>query len=593
MQKFTFLLLPIAAALCCTSLLKAQNFTQPMYVPPLLEGILNGPQDRIYTLEPEEGLHRFTPNGFNYETAGYNGLGYLGPTIVWNKGDSVTMEVHNHLHHTTTVHWHGAHVPAFADGGPHDSIPHDSLWTPRFKILNEASTLWYHPHLHHHTLEQVNKGLAGMIIINDPNDPYQDKLPHTYGVDDFPIIVQDKDLTQDTINTTCTMGTTFLVNGDNNPVLEVPAQQVRFRILNAGSERVFALYFNDNTSFNIVATDAGYTAKPLPDNFTILSTGERVEWVADFTGRAGEELYLANLPSIMGPSLPGNPTPAVPGCYNNGMQNFVDSFPVNMLKIRIVAPTANPITILPTTFGALQIPDVNNVDVERFKKLVLYNPDQNAPPFTIDSTDFNIAVINDIVLLNDIETWEITNISTVAHPFHIHDISFFILSMIDITDPSAPDTLPIPNYLQGPKDVVLVPNNTKIKYITQFTDFAAPLDPFYGYMYHCHILAHEDGGMMHQFVVIDPSSTDEPLDKADDWALFPNPSNGALHLRGASAEDSRVYILNQLGQRVAQYRLPPMAEGQAATLTQNLPAGTYMVHWERQEGSTSKVWMVR
>lgn len=129
--------------------------------------------------------------------------------------------MNNELGETTTVHWHGMHLPAIMDGGPHQPIPPGNTWSPHWTVNNAAATLWYHPHTMGKTAEQVYSGLAGMFIVDDENSDALG-LPNIYGVDDIPLIVQDRNF-DDTGNLTYVrdkaqdnfgaMGDTILVNG--------------------------------------------------------------------------------------------------------------------------------------------------------------------------------------------------------------------------------------------------------------------------------------------------------------------------------------------------------------------------------------------
>src|SRR5439155_25234011 len=124
-------------------------------------------------------------------TMAFNNSSILGPTLIFKKGTTVQMHVRNDLTDTTTVHWHGIHLPALMDGGPHQPIAPGTVWRPSWVVTNNAATDWYHPHLHVKTTEHIIKGLAGMIIIRD-NIEGTLNLPQTYGVDDIPLILNDK-----------------------------------------------------------------------------------------------------------------------------------------------------------------------------------------------------------------------------------------------------------------------------------------------------------------------------------------------------------------------------------------------------------------
>ena len=118
---------------------------------------------------------------------------YLGPTIRLTAGNSVLLNVANDLTEDATLHWHGFHLPAASDGGPHQVIRPGTTWSPKFRVRQKAGTFWYHSHHMGKTAEQVWAGLAGMIIVNDAEATGLG-LPSTYGVDDIPIVLQDRAL---------------------------------------------------------------------------------------------------------------------------------------------------------------------------------------------------------------------------------------------------------------------------------------------------------------------------------------------------------------------------------------------------------------
>jgi len=178
----------------------------------------------------QNGTHQFY-SGTNTTTMGVNG-NVLGPTIILNKGDLVNFAVDNQIGEVTTIHWHGMHVSPENDGGPHTTIDPNTVWRPSFTVLDKAGTYWYHPHLHEKTNEHVSKGIAGLIIVRDTEEAAL-TLPRTYGVDDFPIVIQTKDFdAAKQIVVPSNSDDVLMVNATIDPLLEVPAQVVRLRLLN-------------------------------------------------------------------------------------------------------------------------------------------------------------------------------------------------------------------------------------------------------------------------------------------------------------------------------------------------------------------------
>lgn len=146
------------ACLLLTSIpLSAQYNT--LWIPPTLTGT-------SFNLEMKEGVSQIVATGNQTVTAGING-NVWGPTLIINKGDNVQMSVKNSLNESTTLHWHGMHLPAVMDGGPHQVIPVGTTWQPYWTMLNNAGTYWYHPHLHETTMKQVHSGLGGLMIVKD------------------------------------------------------------------------------------------------------------------------------------------------------------------------------------------------------------------------------------------------------------------------------------------------------------------------------------------------------------------------------------------------------------------------------------------
>jgi len=163
----------------------------PLPIPDLIESAKLG---HTVKLEVQSGKHAFI-EGKPTTTYGYSGQ-ILGPVIRVHRGDTVQMIVENRLDRPTTTHWHGVLVPGQCDGGPHQLINPGNTWRPILKIDQPAATAWYHPHLHHDTARQVYMGLSGMLIIEDDPSSRLD-LPRTYGVDDLPLILQDRSFASD------------------------------------------------------------------------------------------------------------------------------------------------------------------------------------------------------------------------------------------------------------------------------------------------------------------------------------------------------------------------------------------------------------
>lgn len=512
----------------------AQN---PLAIPPSLTST-------TFNLSIQNGITQFYP-GINTPTYGINGA-LLAPTLIVNKWDWVTMNVTNNLTgsgNSTTIHWHGLHLPAMDDGGPHQIITQGSTWSPHFQILNSAGTFWYHPHGDGKTDRHVSKGLAGMIIVKDSSEAAL-QIPRTYGVDDFPIVVQSKAfdiLHQIAVSTED--DTAICVNGTMSPYLNAPSQIIRLRLLNGSSMRTYNFGFTVNKSFKMIAGDAGLLDKPITLTRIRLSPGERAEILLDLTGLNGQTIYLNSFSSELPNGIYGAKT--VRGMMGGTIPDYdlnpLNGKDFNVLQLNVVAPTAKPITTIPATLTA-NTPWTNYSVSRNF----VLQPDTMMSaqgmvegPFNINGSHFDMDKINITTYLNTTEKWRITNNTGIAHPFHKHDLHFYLLNI---------NGGAVPDYEKGRKDVVLVMPGEYVEFITRFEDFANATIP---YMYHCHLLHHEDDGMMGSFRVIDTSSTgvSEPIE--NNLIISPNPATNSVTVYFKNKVPSaEIKLLNVLGEPI-------------------------------------------
>ncbi len=498
--------------------------------------------DTNINLTLQNGTHQFF-SGHDTATMGVNG-NILGPTLIMQKGSNVNINVTNNLGQPTTIHWHGMHISASNDGGPHTIIDPGTTWNPQFTVLNNASTMWYHPHLDTYTDEHVSKGLAGLIIIKDPEEAALD-IPRTYGVDDFPLVVQTKDFDANyQIVNHSNNDDTIMVNATVDPYIEMPAQVVRLRLLNGTTQRTMRFGFTANKSFFQIATDGGLRETPLSISRLQLSSGERAEILVDLSGMEGQTIYLMSYASelengIYGATAPGM-NPSMP--LTNYTPNPLNGADFNILQINVVAQTANPVTTIPSNLVTITPYLEANANEQRSFSLQSAQGGFNQlnGDFVINGVSLDMNVINVTIPLDNTEVWTITNNSAIAHPFHIHDIQFNILSVNGAE--------PHPT-VQGWKDTFLVPaGGGEIKIITQFTDFADDTIP---YMYHCHMLTHEDNGMMGQFVVVDPNANVVDNNLKGGFVLFPNPSDNVYMTAKLNDPNEKIRgyaVINELGQ---------------------------------------------
>jgi FtsP/CotA-like multicopper oxidase with cupredoxin domain len=385
------------------------------------------------------------------------------------------------------------------EGGPHQGIEPGTIWRPTWEVRNPASTVWYHPHPHPHeshhgestggsTGSQVYSGLAGMILIRDSASSALG-LPSRYGVDEFPLVFQDRRFKEDGSfyaepnEKGHRKGDAFLVNGTLAGHLEAPAQYVRLHLLNGSNFRFYNFGFSDNRSFLQIASDNALLNSPVERTRLHMGPGERAEIVVDLSNAEGETLHVITYNAELGDTLVPNHT-----ADTFDRANFI------LFTLDVGAPTANPVTFIPTTLNTITRLERSQASVEH--RLVL-----NIPP-SINGAIFEMETINITSTLDTIEIWSMINLSDEPHPVHIHGMPFQILlraAPVPIEgEPLPPGGVAPPAYELGWKDTVIVYPGERVDVIRRVYDFADLDAPF---MYHCHLLEHEDKGMMGQFVV--------------------------------------------------------------------------------------------
>lgn len=470
------------------TLTAAQTYN-PLIIPEVMTGT-------TFNLNLHQTARRFGNTAFqntaDTTTYAYNNMLFWGPTLIMNKGDWVQMNVTNNLTDTTTTHWHGFHIPSIMDGGPHQTIPAGTTWSPSFKVDNNAGTYWYHPHLHEFTQQQLTRGGGGMIIIRDPIESALN-LPRTYGVDDIPLALTSRRWAANQfVTTNIAYGDYAMVNGTLSAQTTLPKQYVRLRLLNAEIERSYNLGFSDGRTFYQIATDGGLMNAPVALTRIVLAVGERAEILVDLSGdTVGSSIDLQAFNSGQANDFPGgepNSTGPVGSLLNNTT--------FNVLHINIGATTANAVTTRPSTLTTNTF--WTDADVTNNRTLTITGGNAGAA-FSFDNLTYSPTVFNQTLNLNAVEKWTVTNTSAFSHSFHIHDIEFIITSR------TGGNNAGVKTYEQGWKDVFFIARNQTVTFIAKYNHFASNTNPF---MYHCHFSNHEDEGLMGQFLVVNNAVED-------------------------------------------------------------------------------------
>src|SRR5699024_6986935 len=426
-------------------------------IPPVLESDKEIGNDIYYTIAAKKGQTEIF-EGVQTETLGYNSP-FLGPVVKLKKGQTAHIKLKNSLDEETTFHWHGLIIGGKADGGPHDVIPPGEEKEITFKVQQDAATLWFHPHPLGNTARQVYEGLAGLMYIEDDDM----ENPYVYGENDFPLIIQDRTYNdqkqldyrfaqfQDG-----TIGDTLLINGTLNPRLTVHKEKVRLRLLNGSNARNYTFKLSNNQSFEQIASDGGLLNEPFELTELQLTPAERAEIVVDFSKiKKNEDIGL----------ITDDGTVLLPFKVKGEKEEVKDE---------ILEPI-NPVTI---SNEEKQLP----VSKEIVLSGMGHHVSINGKKFDKDRIDFTQKK-------DETEVWEVYNkpdmMGGAIHPFHIHGTQFKVIS-INGEEP--------PENLQGYKDTIALDPGDKAKIAVKFEEAGI-------YMYHCHILEHEDNGMMGQIKV--------------------------------------------------------------------------------------------
>ncbi|MGW3286535.1 multicopper oxidase family protein [Streptomyces sp. NPDC001002] len=444
----------------------AATNTATLTVPDLLEGT-TADSTTTFTLEAKTGTHEVI-SGVTSTTMGYN-QDFLGPTLKWTNGNAVVLNITNNIGEDTTVHFHGAHVPPKMDGGPQVAFADGETWSPTFTVKDPATTLWYHPHALGTTAKQAVHGLAGMIIVEDSTDASA-ALPSDYGVDDVPLIFQslavdtDGDIKYEAAGYRLST-TTFplLLNGtnvdDTTLTFTATKTRTRFRALNASPSDIITIQRSDGGTLTQISTDQGYLTEATEVTTIRLVAGARAEFVMDLSADATLQAVVttgwirggSGTYDVLAVTASGTDTPAdLPSTLNT-----IDRYDTSDFTARTITLGQNGATML-----------ING---------------------SAGTTMAAMAMISTTVGAKEI--WTIQNATQLEHSFHLHDVPYQLIS-VNGEDPTGVQL--------GWYDTYEVVGGGSIEIAMEFTDFS---DDTYMYMLHCHLLQHEDEGMMASLMV--------------------------------------------------------------------------------------------
>lgn len=447
---------------------------------------------------------------------------YLGPILRVRRGQRIRVRFRNQLGEPSIVHWHGFDVPERADGHPRLAIDGGREYVYDFEVTNRAGTYWYHPHPHMRTAAQVYQGMAGLLLVTDPEE---DALGLPTGSGELTCVLQDRRFDRqnqlvyasgiranrmhgarrgrgmgqgmggtmaqmmETVNGW--LGDHVLINGRLQPSHDVVRRTYRIRLLNGSNARIYKLAWNDGTPFTIIGGDGGLLERARVMSTLTIAPGQRADVLLDLSDRpAGTTMRLRSLAfpatAVGHVGMMGDVAPVPQGA------------PIELMTLRVSSGTG-PRVRLPERLCTP--PDV-------------WRPDPTAPvrrvPLTFTRMEWLLGgrtfemhgvAPNETVAPGATHVWELANEPnpmgmTMAHPIHVHGTPFRVLSRSGANGNALAEGL----VDTAATDTVLVLPGETVRVQLTFSRHPGL------YLYHCHILEHEDMGMMRNFRIMPTAS---------------------------------------------------------------------------------------
>ena len=428
---------------------------------------------------------------------------YLGPTLRLRQGQRVRIVFDNEIPQETIVHWHGLDVPEDMDGHPRFAVAEGGRYEYEFTVVNRAGTYWYHPHPHGLTGPQVYAGMAGLLLVGDDEE---DAVSLPGGEFELPMVLQDRTFDGDRLvylpngmmdQMMGFLGDEILVNGSPDAAFSVAARSYRLRILNGSNARIYKLGWDDGTPLVVVATDGGLLESPVTRPYVTLGPAERVDLWVDFEPDAiGTTRRLVSLPFESDQMMDSN------ALIPNGSAFDLASFDVDR-----AASSTDSLPERLSDPGFSSIDDAVNPTAARTIVLSFARG-----TWMLNGRTFQMTEVSpeETVQFGSTEVWEFFNAGGMggggrgggmggmseglAHPMHMHGQQFQVLERtIDDAGRGAWESVREGYVDEGWKDTVLVMPGERVRILRRFTGFPGL------FLYHCHILEHEDMGMMRNF----------------------------------------------------------------------------------------------
>jgi FtsP/CotA-like multicopper oxidase with cupredoxin domain len=491
------------------------SFAQPSFVPDVEMALRAAPGEARILPGAVTRVSRFTGRLIKGPSDSLRQIpdSYLGPTLRLRTGQKVRIRFRNDLGEPTIVHWHGMDMPAAMDGHPRLVIDPGTEFVYEFEVTNRAGTYWYHPHPHMRTGPQVYQGLAGMLLVSDEEESALN-LPS--GDEELVCVLQDRqfDSANQLVYLTGGMmdqahgflGDRVLVNGRHQLALALTTRAYRLRVLNGSNARIYKLAWSDGTPMSVIGGDGGLFERPLQQKFLTLAPAQRADIILDLSRHTvGTTLELRST------AFPAAAVDAM-GMMMGGMRGMGGGRGMGrgMAAMQHAVPNGAPLALMTIRVSRREPSSFRMPErLSSFGRSWLREPDVQPRRVTLgfehgqwflDGRTFDMlgTTPEETIAAGSTQVWEIVNAAGMmgmqaAHPIHLHGPQFRVMSREGASTAAQPvyDGVVDAGWL----DTVLVMPGETVRIKVTFTRHRGL------YLYHCHILEHEDMGMMRNFRV--------------------------------------------------------------------------------------------
>lgn len=485
-------------------------FPNPLRVPgdEGLHGILDvGGSFTMVSLPVQQEIVPGKPTTLLGYAVDQGGRTLVNPVLRMQAGTNVRVRYWNALDETSIVHWHGLAVDTNNDGHPHYAVGAGETYDYQFTVANRAGTYWYHPHPHHLAGKQAYLGLAGILLVEDPEEiALQRELDLDLGATDIPLLIQDKRLGEDGSlrygpgakdNFLGYCGDRVLVNLTPSACFDCVTRLYRFRLVNGSNARIYRLAFMSGDApleLKVIGADGGLLEKAVAVREIFLGPAERADVLLDLrSAEAGDRVMLASLP--FDAMQFGEHPAAAPGIQHAAGEMPVNGAPLDLMLMRVTRKVRYDRTV-PDTLSRVPEPAPDAAQPRRFAF------DHVKGLWRINGVSYRMTDTAFSVKRGARETWEFTSVKpAMPHPVHVHGFQYRVLERRG--SPQHVQRLAVNDRgvtaaELGWKDSVLLWPGEKIRLLM---DFAHPFQGDQIYMLQCHNLEHETHGMMVNFRV--------------------------------------------------------------------------------------------